>query len=158
MSRRLFIGLPEINFINAIDKELLQDVVGQKIMYYAVSEQLTTSDDLYGEAIKKETYSPVEINALVRYNPPVQTVTQFHVDTSYNIEIFFHLHELNERNIEPKEGDFVKYGHQYYEVEQLTRPQIVFGQIDHKVQVRAVCRIARKGQFRLPSVEGVNEP
>ncbi len=158
MSRRLFIGLPEVNFINWIDKELIQDVVGQKIIYYAVAEKLTAADDLYGEAIKKTTYNPVEINALVRYNAPAQTVTQFNMDTVYSIEIYFHLHELNERGITPKEGDFCKYGNSYYEVEQLTRPQLVYGQIDHKVQVRAVCRIARKGQFHVDNVEGVNEP
>lgn len=158
MSRRLFIGSREIDFINSVTKELIQEVVGQKVIYYAVADKLTASDDLYGEAIKKTVYNPIEINALIRYNAPRQTVTQFNVDTIYNIEIYFHLHELTERKIVPKVGDFVKYGLQYYEVEQITFPQTTFGQIDHKVQARAICRMARKGQFDIKNIQGVNEP
>jgi len=158
MSRRLFIGQQEIDLINEINKELIQEIIGQKIFYYAVSEKLTTADALYGEAIKKVTYTPVEINALVLFNAPQQTMTQFDLDTIYSIEIYFHLHELAERGIAPKVGDFCKFGKTYYEIEQLTQPQIVYGQIDHKVQVKAVCRVARQGQFSVDNIEGRNEP
>jgi hypothetical protein len=154
MSRRLFINDQEVQFFNVIAKELIQDIVGQTLTYYAVSDQLTNSDDLYGEAINKTVYLPVEINALVRYEAPAQTVTGFSIDTIYSIEIYFLLDELLERGVVPHEGDFVRFGSSFYEVEQLTQPDLVYGQIDHKVQVMAVCRIAREGQFKIASSEG----
>ncbi len=149
MSRRLFIGDQEINFFNAIGKELIQEIVGQTIVYYSVSERMTNGDDLYGEAIRKTVYVPLEINALVLYEAPTQTTSQFTEDTLYSIEIYFHLHELRERQIEPKNGDFVKFGENFYEVEELTKPDIVYGQVEHKVQVKARCRKARAGQFKI---------
>jgi hypothetical protein len=153
MSRRLFIGDQEINFFNAIGKELIQEIVGQTIVYYSVSNQMTNADDLYGEAMRKTVYVPLEINALVLYEAPTQTTSQFTEDTVYSIEIYFHLHELRERQIEPKNGDFVKFGENFYEVEELTVPDLVFGQIEHKVQVKARCRKARAGQFKIYTEE-----
>lgn len=149
MSRRLFICDQEIDFFNGIDKELIQEIVGQEITYYAVSDELTHSDDLYGEAMRKTVYTPVVISARVLYNDPQQSITGFSVDTTYSIEIYFHIYELTERGITPREGDFVKFGNNAYEIQKLTSPQIVYGQIEHKVQVKAICKIAREGQFNI---------
>jgi hypothetical protein len=154
MSRRLFINTKEVNFFNVIAKELIQDIVGQKVIYYAISDKLTNSDDLYGEATKKTVCRPIEVNALVRYNDPDQSVDNFTIDTVYTIEVYFLLDELSERGVAPHVGDFVQYGDSFFEVEQLTKPDLIYGQIDNKVQVRAICRVAREGQFKLPPIEG----
>ena len=39
---RLFISPREINFINDVAKELVKDVIGQKIYYFPVSEIKST--------------------------------------------------------------------------------------------------------------------
>ena len=145
----LFVTSKEINFFNHINKELIQRIVAQRIIYYAVSDELTKTHSLYDEAIKKTTYDPVEINALVLYKSPVQSATNFSIDTIYSIECYFHIHELREREIIPREGDFLKYGNIVYEVEKLTRPQITYGQMDNEVMIKAECRVSRKSQFEL---------
>jgi hypothetical protein len=89
----------------------------------------------------------VHINALVLYKSPSQSVSQFTIDTVYEIECYFHIHELHERQIIPREGDFLQFGSTVYEIEKLTRPQITYGQIDHEVMVKADCRVSRKSQF-----------
>ena len=152
---RLFLGQKEINFFNSITKELIQEIVGQKIIYYAISEEHTNTHRLYDEAMKKTSYRPVEINALILYNEPLQTATQFSIDTIYSIEAYFHIHELRERNIIPREGDFVKFGDILYEIEKLNQPQLVYGQIENQVMTKAICRVSRKSQFEvLDSIQG----
>lgn len=152
---RLFVGQSEINFFDGITKELLQQVVGQKIIYYAISEEHTNTHRLYDEAIKKTSYQPVEVNALILFNDPMQTAGQFSIDTVYSIEAYFHIHELREREIIPREGDFVKFGDILYEIEKLTKPQITYGQIENQVMHKAVCRVSRKSQFEvLDSIQG----
>lgn len=151
MSRKLFINDPEVAFFNAIGKELIQEIVGQTITYFSVSDELTKSDELYGEAIRKTTFQPVEINARVLFQEPVQSVSQFTVDTQYSIEVYFQIYELNERGIVPKEGDFIKFGPNFYEIEKLVNPQIVYGEIEQRVEWRATCRMAREGQFVVSS-------
>jgi len=145
----LFVGHQEVSFFNSITKELIQKIVAQRVIYYSVSDQHTKSHQLYDEAVSKIVFPPVEINALVMYNAPTQNVTKFSVDTSYSLEIYFHSHELVERNIVPREGDFIKWENITYEVEQLTSPQIIFGQIQNKVMIKATCRVARKSQFEV---------
>jgi len=145
----LFVTSKEINFFNHVNKELIQRIIAQRIIYYAVSEEHTKTHQLYDEAIKKTTFDPVEINALVLYKAPEQSATQFTIDTVYAIECYFHIHELRERSIIPREGDFVRFGTIIYEVEKLTRPQITYGQIDNEVMVKAECRVSRKSQFEL---------
>jgi len=153
---RLFVGNREINFFNSLSKELIQKVVCQKVLYYSVSEEHTNSHRLYDEAIKKTTYRPVELNARVLFNEPNQTVGQFSIDTVYSIEVYFHQEELRERNLIPREGDFLKFGTIVYEIEKLNKPQITYGQVENNVMIKAECRVSRKSQFEiLDDLKGV---
>lgn len=148
---RLFLSNAEINFINSISKELIQRIVGQEVIYYSVSEEHTKTNDLYDEAIKKTVFTPVRINALIMYENPVQTNNNFTIDTQYRIECYFHKWELAERHVDIKEGDFIQFGTIVYEIETVTEPQIVFGQIENKVMSKVSCRVARQQQFSLVS-------
>jgi hypothetical protein len=106
-------------------------------------------NDLYNEAIEKVIYNPVVVNALVLYNPPEQTSTGMGLDTIYSIEVYMHVHELDERSIIPREGDFVKFGEVMYETIKVTKPQITFGQINRQVMYKLVCNIARESNFKI---------
>lgn len=153
---RLFVTDKEIDFINSITKELVQGVIEQKIIYYSVSEEDTNTHRIYGEAVRKTVFTPVEVNALVLFEEPEQTYSKYTVDTLHRIEVYFHIHELQERNIIPREGDFMKFGSIVYEIQKLTRPQIVFGQMDNEVMVKAECQTSRKSQFEvLDNIPGV---
>lgn len=147
MSRK-FVTDREINFINAINHELIQAVVGQTVFYYAISIPETRVNDLYKEAVEKTWCPPVEINALVRYDSPVVVSTQFGPDTDYNLDVYFHLQELQERNVSPKEGDFLEFGQIFFEITSATEPQIIFGQINNKMMVKCTCVKSREEQFK----------
>jgi len=144
---RLFVGDREVNFFHGLAKELIQKTICQKIIYYSVSEKHTNAHRLYDEAIKKTVYHPVEVNALILFTEPTQSVGQFSLDTVYKVEVSFHIEELEERNLIPREGDFVKFGNVLYEIEKLTRPQIIYGQINNEMTVKASCRVARESQI-----------
>ena len=47
---RLFITPREIDFISDLTKEVTKDVIGQKIFYYKIREDLTNVHDVYEEA------------------------------------------------------------------------------------------------------------
>ena len=143
-------------FFNGINKELIQKIICQKIIYYSVSLEDTNSHRLYDEAVRKTVYTPLEVNALVLYQDPEQKVDQFTIDTIYRVEVYFYQEELRERKLIPRVGDFVKFGNKTYELETLTQPQIVYGQIEREVMVKAIGRIARESQFKvLDDIPGV---
>jgi hypothetical protein len=150
---RLFLGQKELKFFNSITREVIQKMVEQRIIYYSVSEEHTQSHRVYDESTVKTVFTPVEINALVLYVEPEQSNNDFTIDTVFRLEVYFHIDELQDRRIIPREGDFLKFLDKVYEIEKLTRPQIVYGQIENEVMVKATCRIARKSQIDI--VDGV---
>jgi len=62
---RLFITPREIDFINDLSKELIKDVVGQKIYYYSVRPDVMNIHDVYEESPDKIFDPPVEIEGRV---------------------------------------------------------------------------------------------
>jgi hypothetical protein len=144
---RLFITDKELHFINQLNKELIQNVVNQKVIYFSVSDEHTKSNDLYNESIHKTVFNPVEINARLLFKAPNQTTNGFSMDTTYEMEAYFQLDELFQRNITPREGDFMKWGKVVYEIKKLTKPQIIGGQIEQEMMVKAECVVSRKSNF-----------
>lgn len=142
-----FILEREIAFINRVNKELIQSVVGEEVYYYEVAVQQTRSNKLYGEAAQKTWKPPVKLNALVKWDNPTTEFKNIGADAKYTLEAYCHTQELDERNLLPKEGDFVEYGQVYFEVTSVTNPQLVFGQVNNKILTKLVCVPAREGQF-----------
>jgi hypothetical protein len=145
---RKFVTEREIAFIDAINKELLQDVVQQEVLYYAISQAESQFHPLYGESIRKAWCAPVRTNPLVQWDNPNEESTGAGVDSKYNIEAYFYNAELRERNLVPKTGDFVEFGQIFFEITSVTEPQLVFGQINNKVMTKCVGVPAREGQFQ----------
>ena len=70
------------------------------------------------------------------------------LDKDQSIVIHFHKKRLTEdQNLFVREGDFVLYGDSYYEILSLEESKLIFGQIDHKMEISAKCIRAREGLF-----------
>lgn len=144
---RLFITDREIAFINGVDRELIQHVVAQDVMYYAILVAESKPHRLYSEAVRKVWAAPVRINARVHWDNSGVSSTNFGSDSKYNAEVFFHTQELTERNVVPREGDFIEFGQVFFEITSVTKPDIIFGQVNNKTQIKCVCIPSREGQF-----------
>jgi hypothetical protein len=146
MSRK-FIGRKELALVNAINREVIRDIVGQQVYYYEILADQTAADDLYHEAVQKTYKPPVRVSALVNYENSQEAVTDFPPDMKFKVEVYIAKQELEELSLEPKMGDFVQFGQVMYEVYQTTQPQMLFGMIEEKAMTQLVCGPARKGQF-----------
>lgn len=149
MSRK-FIGLKEIQFINRVNEELIQAVIGQEVTYYAIIAEKTKTNDLYDEAITKVWSEPTKINCLIYYENTTEAVGVFNPDAKFKVDVYFHTYELAKRNVKPRMGDFVQFGEVLYEIYSVTMPQIIAGQIEQKIMTKCVCGPARKGQMAPP--------
>ena len=145
----LFAGEKERDFVKQVNEELIERVIGQQIVYYAIDPERTNYHSLYGEAIEKTFLPPIRVYALVEwegiesaYAPSVG------IDKITNITVHFHKRRLTEdQNLFVREGDFVLYGDLYYEIVSLNEPKQMFGQIEHRVEISAKCIRAREGRF-----------
>ena len=144
---RLFITPREINFLNDIAKELVKDVVGQKIYYFPISEIKSKVHDVYEEARDKIFDNPLEIDCLVKYMPQDVTTDQFGSEEYSTIEAYAQSRDLLDKGIEVFEGDFFSFGDKFFEVIKAPVSTTLFGQIEYTGYITITGKQSRKGQF-----------
>lgn len=144
---RLFITPREISFINDIAKELVKDVVGQKIYYFSINEIKSRAHDVYEESPNKIFETPIEIECMVKYSPQEIITNKFGSEEYYTIECYIQVRDLIDKKIDLREGDFFSYGDTFFEIVKAPRTDTIFGQIEHKSFITVTGKQSRKGQF-----------
>lgn len=144
----LFAGKKERDLVKQVNDELIERVIGQTILYYPIDLEASEFHPLYGEAIKKTFLPPVRVHALIEKEETDTTYTNYGIDKISNITVFFHKRRLVEdQDLWVREGDFIQYDGQLYEISNLNQPRYLFGQDDQRFEIRATCRKAREGVF-----------
>ena len=141
----LFLGKKERDLVKQVNDELIEKVIGQQILYYAIDLERTQFHELYGEAIKKTYLPPIRIYALVEFTDySTDYLESAGIDKTWEINIHFHKRRLEEdQNMFVREGDFVLYNKYYYEIVKLKEPKLLFGQATKEFEISARCRRAR---------------
>jgi len=144
----LFTGKKERDYVKQVNDELIEQVIGQTIIYYPISIEHTHFNSTYGEAVKKTFLSPVKVNAFVIWESEDVTTTNLGIDRIERIKILFHKRRITEdQNLFVREGDFVKFSDRYYEILTLMEPRWLFGQGENSFEIAAQCVRAREGLF-----------
>lgn len=150
---RLFITPRELNFISDITKEIMKDVVGQKIVYYPISEIKTKTHGIYNEALKKVFDNPILLDAFVDNNFQAETkIDKFGIDAQYKIEAYIQHRDLVEKGISVNIGDFFSFSDIFYEITERNFIRNIYGMPEHKDGVRLIGTKARQGQFDAPII------
>ena len=144
----LFFNKKERDLVKQVNDELIERVVGQTILYYPISPIHTNFHPLYGEAIDKNFLPPVRVYVLVEWDGNLTTTTKYGVDRFYSLTCHFHKRRLTEdQDLYVREGDFILYGGDYYEIVTLSEPKQLFGNTDYMLEISAKCARARQGLF-----------
>ena len=144
----LFTGEKERNLVKQVNDELIERVIGQQITYYPISIEHTNFHPLYGEAVQKSFLPPIRVYALIEWDGSETTTSNFGIDRRASISVHFHKRRLTEdQDLFVREGDFVAYGTQYFEIVTLGQPRELFGQIEHKIEIVAKCIKAGEDVF-----------
>jgi len=145
----LFLGKKERDLVKQVNDELIEKVIGQQILYYAIDLERTQFHELYGEAIKKTYLPPIRIYALVEFTDySTDYLESAGIDKTWEINVHFHKRRLEEdQDLFVREGDFVLYNKYYYEIVSLKEPKLLFGQATKEFEILGRCRRARKGLF-----------
>lgn len=149
---RKFITSRELALVDLWNKELIQGTVEQEIIYYAISLEESRVHDVYDEAVYKEYLQPVRINARVEWGQTATTAGGGTADSTYSCKVFLHHQECVERNIVPREGDFIEFGQIVFEITTATWAKPAFGQMNAKLEHELTCVSSREGQFKAENV------
>jgi hypothetical protein len=144
---RLFITPREIDFISDLTKEVTKDVIGQKIFYYKIREDLTNVHDVYEEAPEKIFDQPIEIEALVEWQPPQLSTNRYGSEELSTISIYLHARDLLDKEILVEEGDYFSYGTIFFEITSVIADKNMFGQVEHITGFKVAGKQAREGQI-----------
>ena len=144
----LFTGKKEKDLVKQLNDEVIERVVGQTVLYYPISIEHTNFNSVYGEAINKNFLNPIRIYAFVQYASQTTKATNLGLDRIEQITIYFHKRRLTEdQNLFVREGDFILYGKNYYEILTLEEPKWLYGQVQDSFEISAKCVRAREGLF-----------
>ena len=146
----LFTGKKEKDFVKQVNDEIIERVVGQTILYYPISLEHTQFHEMYGEAVQKNFLNPIRVYAMVKYDSETTKTTPMGVDRIEKITISFHKRRLTEdQDLYVREGDFIQYGSNFYEILTLKEPTWLYGQVESKFEITAECVRAREGLFNV---------
>jgi hypothetical protein len=149
---RLFIGQREQNLISDLTKEVIRDIVGQKVYYYAISELKTRNHEIYNESSDKVWDAPVELSALV--GSPERTVKTdiFGPEHLAKLEVFVHYRDMIDVGINISIGDFLRWGDTVYEIADIANLRNIYGHAESTDGLKLSCVQARKGQIDPPQI------
>lgn len=122
----IFGSTSDFSLIRRMNRELLQSVVEQEILYYKIDLE-NTPVNIYGESVERNYISPVKINCLVTRGDQVITVQDFGPDMSRDVSFAFLREDLVDIQAVPEVGDIVFWQEDYYEVDTVRENQLFLG-------------------------------
>lgn len=144
----MFLGQQERDLVKHINNEVIECIIGQQIVYYPISDEHTNYHPLYGESMHKTFLDPVHVYALVEWEGIQISSESRGIDKFSTITVYFHKRRLTEdQELFVREGDFIQYGANFYEIVSVNEPREIWGQTEHKMEISAKCHKARDGLF-----------
>lgn len=149
---RLFITERERSMISDLTKEFMVDVVGQRLIYYPISELKNNTHPLYNENMLKVYDNPIEIPALVNSPENTNDTGIFGPEQLNALEAYIHHKDMIDKGINLVTGDFMKYGDIFYEITSVNRLRTIYGQVENIDGYKLTMKQSRFGQFNAPQV------
>lgn len=136
----LFTGVPEADFQKGVSDEILEDVIGQQVLYFPIDANKTQFHKLYKEAIQKIFLNPIRIYAMIEYSDNNTVIDKYTIDRRAVIKVHFAKRRLTEdQNLYVREGDLLFYNNEFHEIAKLEEPSLLYGNIERKIEIIATC-------------------
>lgn len=139
-----FVTQRDFEFIQHITRELIDETMDVGVVLYKIVVGSTTIN-IYGESTSKPRYTPVKVNAIVKYDK--NTLAQdegFGSNQDQQVEFRFARRMLQEVSTYPEIGDIVGYNNHYYEVHNITETQLIAGKPGFNTAIICMAHLTRR--------------
>ena len=148
MAKPFFIPQKEVYLWDAMNEELIDEIVGQSVDIYKIDVE-ESADNIYGESLTKYFKQAFRVNCLILFNEPITEQNEFGPDTNADIEMYFHRNSLSDADFFPEIGDIVDWNDFYWEMNEVQEPQLIAGHPDYKHQIRAKAHRIRNSSLQI---------
>lgn len=139
-----FVTQRDYEFIQHITRELIDETMDVGVVLYKIVVE-STKVNIYGESTSKPRYTPVKVNAIVKYDKnTLASAEGFGVNQEQQVEFRFARRMLQEVNTYPEIGDIVGYNNHYYEVHNITETQLIAGKPGFNTAIICIAHLTRR--------------
>ncbi len=142
------VGPNDLNFFISIGSELIVDVV-QQLCYYFKLNPYESKTNLYGEAVDKSYFRPVELYARIEYGDTNSNYEGFGPDTTQTVNFIFQKSKLEQDGVYIQVGDYLKFDEGYYEVTNINESQLIAGQFANSLSIVAQTFLTRNSSLNI---------
>ena len=149
-TRPFFLPQEEMDLIDAINEELIDEIVGQSVDIYKVDVD-ETDMNMYGKSDTKYFKVGFRVNCLILYNEPEINQDEFGADENANIEMYFQRENLasGSLNFYPEIGDIVDWNDFYWEINGTVEPDLFAGHPNFKHQIKTTAHRSRLSSLQI---------
>lgn len=139
-----FVTQRDFEFIQHITRELIDETMDVAVVLYKIVVD-STKVNIYGESVTKPRYTPVKINAIVKYDKNTSISGDgFGSNQEQQVEFRFARRLLAEVNSYPEIGDVVGYNNHFYEVHNITETQLIAGKPGFNTAIICMAHLTRR--------------
>ena len=123
----LFGSFRDVRLFNAMNKELINEVIGISVDIYKASLK-DMQEDLYGEAINKVYFPGIRIACMVEVDAEEYASDEFGIDFNKTARFNFLREELKTvANLKLEVGDIISWDNAYWEIDKKSESQYIAG-------------------------------
>lgn len=139
-----FVTQRDFEFIQHITRELIDETMDVGVVLYKIVLD-TVKVNIYGESSSKPRYTPVKVNAIVKYDKNTAIAGEgFGTNQTQQVEFRFARRMLREVNTYPEIGDIVGYNEHYYEIYNITETQLIAGKPGFNTAIICMAHLSRR--------------
>ena len=149
-TKPFFVPQKEVDLIDAMNEELIDEILGQYVDIYKISLDETNAN-LYGESTTKYYNVGFRVNCMLMYNEPESTQDEFGDDVTSTLDMFFQRNNLasGSLNFYPETGDIVDWNDHFWEVDSVTEPQLIAGSPNFRHNIFASAHRSRLSNLQI---------